>query len=304
MSLTTQYSTIIAQNPRSLRQFARHAALTALSLRERYFTGDATSGKPRVQFLYFHHIFDDELEPFDRLLAELAKQHVFISHTEAVERVLTGQNDAPCIAFSSDDGFKNNLQAAGILNRYGAKACFFINPTTIGQRKSALIEKFCSERLEMPPIEFLDWADIDVLINQGHEIGSHTMAHINVAETSLAEFEDDLSESRDILTRRCGQAAHFAYPYGRVHHFSREAMGAVFQAGFQSCASAERGCYSCAEPIPRDKLLLRRDHIVAGWPLSHNMYFIGRNARSLRYRSDSWSNVLAEWESADGSRHA
>ncbi|MCP5534607.1 MAG: polysaccharide deacetylase family protein [Akkermansiaceae bacterium] len=281
MQMICNYSEVRERKPPTLREVARGLALAALGCKERILYGGRSLARPRVQFLYIHHIFDDEVEHFDKLLAELAKTHVFISHAEAVRRVICGCNDEPCIAFSSDDGLKNNLQAANILNRYGAKACFYINPHSIGMKEPASVARFCRDRLEMPPIEFMQWSDVEHLLSQGHEIGSHTMSHTNVAEMPLSAFMEDLCTSRDILLYRCGKATHFAYPYGQFHHFNKDAMHLVFQAGYGSCASAERGCHFCEVPVAEDKLLIRRDHVVAAWPLAHTMYFIRRNSRCM-----------------------
>jgi peptidoglycan/xylan/chitin deacetylase (PgdA/CDA1 family) len=289
MQYTKQYSEFSALQPRSVRSALRYAALSALDLKGRLLSGnDAALRVPRVQMLFLHHIFEDEMEPFDRLLRELAQTHVFVSHSEAVRRILAGEHTEPCISFSSDDGLKNNLHAAEILERYGATACFYINPNSIGLSEPQQVAAFCRTRLEFPPAEFLDWNDVNALQARGHEIGAHTMDHINVAQTPIEAFREDLGLSRQVLLERCGVARHFAYPYGRYFHFSAAAMAEVFQAGFESCASAERGCHTSEAPVVRDRLLLRRDQIVAGWPLAHNMYFIRRHARLRHLASDEW----------------
>lgn len=152
MQYTKQYSEFSALQPKSLRSSLRSAALSALHLKERLLRGsNATLRVPRVQLLFLHHIFEDERAPFDRLLRELAQTHVFVSHSEAVRRILVGENAEPCISFSSDDGLKNNLHAAEILERYGATACFYINPNSIGLSKYEQVESFCRTRLEFPP---------------------------------------------------------------------------------------------------------------------------------------------------------
>ena len=59
------------------------------------------SKRARVQFLYIHHIFKDEENSFDELFLNY---HTFISHSEAVNRVINGHIDKPYISISSDDG--------------------------------------------------------------------------------------------------------------------------------------------------------------------------------------------------------
>ena len=63
--------------------------------------------KNRIQFLYLHHVLEDEEDDFRELLAVLSQQHRFISYSEAVERIWTGEIDAPYITFSFDDGMQS-----------------------------------------------------------------------------------------------------------------------------------------------------------------------------------------------------
>lgn len=271
------YEEVKRLKPKALRGMLRNMALSGLSIaaNERYLS------KPRIQFLYVHHVFNDEEKKLEVLLKRLAKEHTFISYGEAVEKILSGKIDKPYITFSSDDGFKNNLRAAEIMNEYGAKACFFINPGIIGETDFSKINKFCTQRLEFPPVEFLTWDEVAKLQQWGHEIGSHTMMHMNIAATSEQEIKGDLAQTYRILGERCGGVRHFAFPYGRFFHFSSAGRKAVFETGFQTCATAERGCHiNAAAPISNTELCIRRDHIVLDWKLSHVLYFLINNAKN------------------------
>ena len=187
-----------------MRGIAREIALSGLSLKTMVPLWSRSFAKPRVQFLYIHHVFDDEISSFDKLLEILSKNHTFISYSNAVNRILSNDIDKPYISISSDDGFRNNLKAAEILDKYGAKGCFFINPDTIGLRDFSSIQAFCKSRLHFPPTEFLTWDDVHDLMKRGHEIGSHTIGHINVADTPLVEVEKNIHESRRLLIEKCG----------------------------------------------------------------------------------------------------
>jgi peptidoglycan/xylan/chitin deacetylase (PgdA/CDA1 family) len=280
MSYTTLYSEIEKSTPYKSRDIFRNLALDSLSFRNKLLGFDRYLKKPRIQFLYIHHVFKDEIDAFDILIKELIQEHEFISYSEAVTKILSGAIDKPYITISSDDGFKNNMDAVNVLNKYGIKACFFINPITINLKDAKKITTFCKERLNLLPVEFMDWNDLEILKNQGHEIGSHTMNHINIAKTPTEKVQEEIKETYDVLKTRYGEAKHFAYPYGRFFHFNKEAMEFVFKTGFESCASAERGCYfNTIEKVEKENLLIRRDLIIAKWPLTHIKYFLIQNAR-------------------------
>jgi peptidoglycan/xylan/chitin deacetylase (PgdA/CDA1 family) len=248
-----------------------------------------------VQFLYIHHVFADEQKKLDGLLRALARDHQFISHSEAVERILQGNIDKAYISISSDDGLKNNLRAAETLDQYGVSGCFFICPSMIGEKDFQKIKAFSASRLHFPPVEFLDWEDVAALQGRGHEIGGHTLSHINIARTAGQELEEEIAGCYSILASRCGSAEHFAYPYGRFTDFNMPGRSLVIQSGFKSCASAQRGCHVVVpgqKTDPHD-LLIRRDHVVLDWPLEHILYFIARNASRASIENNSYADLCA-----------
>ena len=272
----SRYEDLKRTKSRTLRSYVRDLALSGLSLAasEKYLA------VPRVQFLYIHHVFKDEEKRLDSLLKRLSKDHQFITYNDAVEKILRGTIDKPYITFSSDDGLKNNLRAAEILNEYNAKACFFINPGIIGEVDYDKIKRFCTETLDFPPVEFLNWDEIGQLQQWGHEIGSHTMMHMNIATQAEQQISDDMHQTYRILSEKCGGVKHFAFPYGRFFHFSATGRKAVFDAGFTTCATAERGCHiNPMAPISDIDLCIRRDHTVLGWDMNHIMYFLINNAK-------------------------
>jgi peptidoglycan/xylan/chitin deacetylase (PgdA/CDA1 family) len=274
----TLYQDIKEIKPTTLRGTLRDMVLTGLSLG----VNPAVFKKPRVQFLYIHHIFKDEEAAFRKLLDFLQKDHTFISYTDAINKIVSGTVDKPYIAFSSDDGLKNNLKAAEILNEYNAKACFFINPGIIGETNSTTVKNYCYDTLQFYPVEFLTWDEIAKMQQQGHEIGNHTMLHMNVAQASEQEIRDDLSKSLQILRKQCGDVGHFAFPFGRFFHFSKTGRKVVFETGHTSCATAERGCHiNPATPITKEELCIRRDHVVLGWDMRHILYFLANSAKQV-----------------------
>ena len=139
-------------------------------------------------------------------------------------------------------------------------------------------------------MEFLTWKDVEILQKDGHEIGSHTFSHINVAETDPALIERELFDSYDMIMHQCGEVKHFAYPYGRYFHFNNAGKDLVFSTGYKSCASAERGCHVVGPEGIKDfrDLLIRRDHIILDWPLNHVLYFLARNSMNSDIRNNSF----------------
>ena len=274
----TSYNDIKQLKPKSLRSTLRDVALSALAI------GNSTAvfKKPRVQFIYIHHIFKDEEAGLRKLMQALQKDHTFISYSEAINKILTGTVDKPYVTFSSDDGLKNNLKAAEILKEFGASGCFFINPGVVGETNTDKLKKYCTDNLQFHPVEFLTWDEVAILQKGGHEIGNHTMWHMNVAATDEQQVRDDLSRSLQMLRNECGDVGHFAFPFGRFFHFSEAGRKIVFDTGHTSCATAERGCHVNPDrPITARELCIRRDHVVLGWDMGHILYFLANSAKNV-----------------------
>lgn len=288
--LTTEYRHV---HRATMRSTARHAALEILSrtVGSSLARWDRT---PRVQFLVMHHVFEDERANFERLVQKLANHFEFVSYSEAVRRLHAGKSDRPCLAISFDDGLKNCLVAAEVLERYGAKACFFVCPRLVGEQEFDEVARICRERWKMPPTEIMTWDDLEVLVQQGHEVGGHTMGHPYMHRLRKNEAELEIGCCRAILLKRFGVADHFAWPYGGFHHMLPEFAASVFEGGFVSCASGARGAHAlvpgawdAAQPF-----CLHRDSIVAAWPVRHAEYFLAKSAANLIGPQETWPE---EW---------
>jgi len=230
----------------------------------------------RVQGVYLHHLFPEEEVGFRNLLRALSRDHCLISYSEAIGRIKGGEIDRPYVCFSFDDGLKQNLRTGQILNEFGVPGCFFICPSLVGETDGAKLKDICENRFGMPAMELLNWDDVEQLLQDGHEIGSHTLNHRVLSRLSEQQIQDEVAGSYEVLACRLGSVRHFAWPEGRFIHFSPTAARIVYEAGFDSCASAERGCHieSPTSPI----FCVRRDYLSAQWPLSHSLYFLARNS--------------------------
>ena len=267
----------------SVRGFCRHMALDVLSWRG-LLPGAFKKNfdKPRVQIVEMHYLFDDEVEKFRMLLTKLCMSgHTLISYSEAVSRISSGNIERPYIAFTFDDGYKNCLTAAQVLEEFGVTGCFFLNSSIVGENRYSVIEKHCAEKIYKPPVDFMDWADVESLLVKGHEIGGHTYSHANLGKVEGEKIAEEVNRDKEILERYCESVDHFAWPYGASVHFSKEAGEVVFEAGYSSCASAIRGVHL---PASSSHCYVRRNHIIAAWPVPHSLYLL---AKSVNY----WGEV-------------
>lgn len=277
----------------SVRDSFRGAAIA--SLRTFQVLKEMVNNKqtlPRVQFIYLHFVFEDEVAAFRSLLKKLSKIYTFVSHDHAVSLLLSGKVDRPYLSVSFDDGLKSNITAAHILEEFGTTAHFFVCPNVLDNTDYPDKVAFAKRQLNMPPVDFMSWADLEELQKRGHGIGSHTNGHCRIWQASSDSIAEEIFTSKERLERNLGPIDHFAWPYGRFFHFVSEAREMVFKAGYKSCASAERGCHLGKDKIETKNLCIRRDLVVAANPNYETYYFLSRNTSDTKFQKDFWPNEL------------
>ena len=65
--LTTTFKEVKKFKLINIRGLVRDLALDVLSIKIKIQNAKAIFEKPRIQFLYIHHVFDDEINIFDKL---------------------------------------------------------------------------------------------------------------------------------------------------------------------------------------------------------------------------------------------
>jgi peptidoglycan/xylan/chitin deacetylase (PgdA/CDA1 family) len=250
--------------PSRVRAAARRAALGALSRLPR-------GSGPGVRIVHYHFVFDDERDHFSEQLRFLAREFRPVSLSLAVERLRLGQTAGDEVVVTFDDGFRNQLDnAAPLLAEHGFNACFFLVSDLLEADRDQA-RAFCRDKLHLPlPIEPLDWDAASRLLELGHEIGSHTRSHPNLTSLEADALLDELTSSREELSRRLGVVRHVSVPYGDRPRFSETVADAARAAGYESCASAIRGVNRSA----LDLYSLHRHHLSARWPIRELGYFL------------------------------
>jgi len=103
------------------------------------------------------------------------------------------------IALTFDDGYREHLAIARYLARRGIRATFFV---ITGLR-------------EYMGRELLGPSEIKEIASMGHEIGSHTVTHIDMARAPEDVMYRELVESKRHLSELLNdEVVSFAYPYG------------------------------------------------------------------------------------------
>jgi peptidoglycan/xylan/chitin deacetylase (PgdA/CDA1 family) len=101
------------------------------------------------------------------------------------------------VSLTFDDGWADQyMNARSILAARGMRATFYVNSNRIGT------------------LGFLTWAQLEALRADGHEIGGHTLDHVDITKVSEEEARRQVGDDRATLLERGFDVQSFAYPYG------------------------------------------------------------------------------------------
>lgn len=167
-------------------------------------------GPEKFAILAYHHVkrggrlsTGDVLE--EKLRRDLAHLLFFGYRVITFRDIADGglDPDGRYIILTFDDGTKDHFMIVRpILNELGIPGVFYIVSGSVGWRS------------------FMDWAQVQQLIDDGHEIGSHTHSHARLTELGEEELFSELVGSREelegALEERDGGAYRvlsLAYPY-------------------------------------------------------------------------------------------
>jgi len=134
--------------------------------------------------------------------------------SQLLSRRVTLGNAGPIVSFSFDD-FPRTAYTVGapILQGFGARGTYYVTPGLMDTVNN-LGEQYCLR-------------DLRDLVEQGHELASHTHSHLSCREVPLHSFREDTRKGRQAIFDRVGIAdsGNFAYPYGDVTLRAKQALG-------------------------------------------------------------------------------
>lgn len=142
----------------------------------------------------------------------------FVSAAE-IARTGGGAKD---LAITFDDGWKSvATQAAPILKDYNLPWTFFpVSDWTEG------VVPWARDVA-------LNWRDVEKLLADGAEMGSHSATHPDFGKIELSQMVDELGGSRDLFQKRLGFAPEtFAIPLGQSTNWKQASMQAANDAGY------------------------------------------------------------------------
>jgi peptidoglycan/xylan/chitin deacetylase (PgdA/CDA1 family) len=149
----------------------------------------------------------------------LAKGYRFVYASEIARNGGGGRD----LAITFDDGaISVRTQAAPILKEYGIPWSFFA------------VSEWCEQQERSRSGNILSWRQIEELMAEGAELGSHSATHPDFGKLEPERLEEELAGSRQTIERRAGVApVTFAIPLGQSANWTSAAGEAARAAGYE-----------------------------------------------------------------------
>ena len=151
----------------------------------------------------------------------------------------------PIVTFTFDDFPRSALTVGGpIVERFGGRATYYVAMGLMSKRND-LGEQF-------------GCADLQTLIQCGHEVASHTNSHLSARKTAADTFLRDVEYGEEAIRQRIAvnPSGNFAYPYGEVTFKAKKMLG----PRMRSC----RGTFGGFNGPKVDLNLLRANRLYGG----------------------------------------
>ena len=127
------------------------------------------------------------------------------------------------LAVSFDDGLKSVLtEAAPILRAQGIPYSVFAVSNWSDMKHPWYLDRA------------LGWGDLELLLRDGAEVGSHSVSHPDFTRIDHQQAVDELYASRETIRQRLGFAPDaFAIPYGQSMNWPAACAQSAREAGYQ-----------------------------------------------------------------------
>ena len=203
------------------------------------------AGRSFMSVLLFHRVTDEIPEDgltvstrWFRDCCRMLERSFRVVSVAEIHRVLQSGETPPrrTVAVTFDDCYRDNLVAARTLAEHNLPATFFVPTGFIGTDHVFAWDQGLRRMAN------LSWEDVREMIRLGHDIGSHTVSHANMANLSDEQARVELTESKRTLEGQLGRPVRwFAYPFGGRHNFRLDCLPLVYEAGYDACFSGFGG---------------------------------------------------------------
>jgi len=202
------------------------------------------------------------------------------------------------LLFTFDDGLANNRYAAEVLNEFKMKALFFVIPGFIDcgatQQKAFYLKNIrpiINSAIDHRPEDFsaLSWEELQTLTKDGHMIGSHTLNHTLLANSSSAEnSEKEIVHSKQVIENKISVPVN---SFCSINN-TLESVGKKEKEIIEKNYSFHFTTLPGYNAIEKNKLFIKRRNVECFWTMGSIFYAIGKSdLKRWQQKIDAYLNI-------------
>ncbi len=202
-------------------------------------------GKEESRAIIFHNIEIEDIDAFERQIHYISENFDESITASQFSRLCKNKelNKKKYICITFDDGFSTVItNALPILKKYHLTATIFINHnlhlfTEFNNRVELdnFVKKVFWKMSDGYEYKGLKKKDIEYLINEGFEIGGHTITHSNSATIPINTFENEIKfQKQYFLNEFSYEITSFAYPFGKSREISTKLFSILDDSNYLS----------------------------------------------------------------------
>ncbi len=210
--------------------------------------------------------FEKQVQFLFKRFTPVAPQYI----NEFFENRNSGLNK-PAVIFTFDDGLKNNIIAARILEKYNARGLFFVVPAFLNEPATSQ-EQYYRKYIRTIVNTNIDTSredvtamtddDIRILISNGHAIGSHSFSHTMNRDDDVIKSVNEIQKSREFLENRFHTTIeNFCAPFNSLLSTNKDQMNLI-RKHYRFFHSTFPG----SNKISPDPFFIRRVNLECWWP--------------------------------------
>ena len=178
---------------------------------------------------------------FESHLDSFAERGLQTGDLATLEALAAGEDVAPSVFLTFDDGFHDNYETVlPLLRERGMHAFVFVLPPLVDNGAPLVWPEVAADAERFATMRSVTWEMLEEMKEGGFEVGAHTLTHPHLPDLDDEALESELRESRERVIARLGSCDTLAYPFGE---WSPRVEAAAKRCGYRFAFSlpTERG---------------------------------------------------------------
>ena len=255
-------------------------------------TGKSPYGKGELLVLNYHSTPAWLMQEFEEQVRYLS-QHFNLVPPSYIDSFydsgdIKTEDPKPSVVFTFDDGLKNNLHAAAVLEKYNTRGLFFLVPGFFNAapevQQAYYLEHIRNQvnyniDTQHADVTAMNIDDIGSLLSGRHRIGSHSFTHTMNRDDDVTKSEQEVIRSKHFLENKFNiPVKDFCAPFDSLRSTNRHQMDLIRQH-YQYFHSTFPG----SNKELHEPFFICRVNVECWWPLDVMKFSLSRFEWS-RYR--------------------